>query len=158
MLVAPPFCPGLFWGKLSLSPLLRKQLLASKTMMSFPWLLQLLHQQPGVALKKPSKQTVLRNQLLRRRQVEVVHADHVEEGLGPNVDEEVVDADREDDLEQAMLMTTAKTMKLAKKMFRLPKTVDVARDGRREDADLVVERCEEEVVQKMVMCRCGWGG
>ena len=54
---------------------------------------------------------MLRNQLLRRRQVEVVHADRVEEGLGPNVDEEVVDADREDDLEQLMLMTTVKTMK-----------------------------------------------
>ena len=62
-------------------------------------------------MKKPSKQTVLRNQLLRRRQVEVVHSDRVEEGLGPNVDEEVVDADREDDLEQLMLMTTVKTMK-----------------------------------------------
>ena len=92
--------------------------------------------------------------MLRRRQVEVVHADRVEEGLGPKVDEEIVDADREDDLEQLMLMTTARTMKLAKSMSMLE--VD-ATDGRREIMDLVVERCEEEVVQEMVMVmrRCG---
>ena len=51
---------------------------------------------------------------VRRGYVEVAQEDRVVEGLGPNVDEEVVDADREDDLEQAMLMTTARTMKLAK--------------------------------------------
>ena len=57
-------------------------------------------------------------QLLRHRLV-VGHADLVEEvdvgpvveGLGPNVDEEVVEEDREDDLEKLMLMTTMKTMK-----------------------------------------------
>ena len=54
-------------------------------------------------------------------------------------------------------MTTAKTMKLAKKMSM--SKVD-ARRCREEGMDLVVERCEEEVVQKMVMvmCRCGCGG
>ena len=64
----------------------------------------------------------MRTQLLRHRHV-VVHADrveevdagYVEEGLGPNVDEEVVvEEDREDDLKQLVLMTTVKTMKLAK--------------------------------------------
>ena len=57
--------------------------------------------------------------MLRHRHV-VDHADlvvgvdvgPVVEGLGPNVDEEVIDADR-DDLQQAMLMMTARTMKLA---------------------------------------------
>ena len=105
-------------------------------------------------MKKPSKQTVLRNQLLRRRQVEVVHADRVEEGLGPNVDEEIAEEDREDDPDQVMLMTTAKTMKLAKKLSM--SKVD-ARRCHEKGRDLVVERCEEEIVQKMVMCRCGCG-
>ena len=70
-----------------------------------------------------------------------------------NVDEEVAEEDREDDPDQVTLMTTAKTMKLAKKMSM--SKVD-ARRCREEGMDLVVERCEEEVVQKMVMmCRCG---
>ena len=99
-------------------------------------------------------------QLLRRRLV-VVHADrveeveggYVEEGQVQNVDEEVAEEDREDDPDQVTLMTTAKTMKLAKKMSM--SKVD-ARRCREEGMDLVVERCEEEVVQKMVMmCRCG---
>ena len=55
----------------------------------------------------------MKTQLLRRRQV-VDHADlvvevdvgPVVEGLGPNVDEEVVEEDREDDPDQMMLMTT----------------------------------------------------
>ena len=38
----------------------------------------------------------------------------VEEGLVQNVDVEVVEEGREDDPDQVMLMTTAKTMKLAK--------------------------------------------
>ena len=112
---------------------------------------------------KKSRKARCRLQLLRHRLV-VGHADlvvgvdvgPVVEGLGPNVDEEVVVEDREDDLEQAMLMTTARTMKLAKRMS-MSKTVGVAKNGRLEDADLVVERCVEEVVRKMVMvmCRCG---
>ena len=104
---------------------------------------------------------MLRTQLLRRRQVEVAHADlveevdigYVEEGLGPNVDEEVVEEDREDDLEQLMLMTTARTMKLAKSMSEV-----VATDDRLGQRDLVEEDDVEEVVRKMVICRCGWGG
>ena len=60
----------------------------------------------------------MKTQRLRRRQV-VDHADlvvgvdvgPVVEGLGPNVDEEVVEEDREDDPDQMMLMTTVKTMK-----------------------------------------------
>ena len=92
--------------------------------------------------------------MLRRRQVEVVHADRVEEGLGPNVDEEVVDADREDDLEQLMWMT-ARTMKWAKSMSM--SEVD-ATDGRREERDLVEEEDVEVVVQKISMSHCGCGG
>ena len=101
--------------------------------------------------------------MLRRRRVEVAHADrveeidvgYVEEGLGPNVDEEVVEEDREVDLEQLMLMTTAKTMKLAKSRSEV-----VARCRRPSRRDLVEEDDVEEVVQKMlmVMRRCGWGG
>ena len=110
---------------------------------------------------KKSKKTVLRTQLLRRRQVEVVHADlvvgvdvgPVVEGLGPNVDEEVVEEDREDDLEQVMLMTTARTMKLAKSVLEV--VARCCRQGRR---DLVEEGRDEEVGQKMMICRCGWGG
>ena len=52
--------------------------------------------------------------LFKADRVEEVEGGYVEEGLGPNVDEEVVEEDREDDLDQVMLMTTAKTMKLAK--------------------------------------------
>ena len=93
----------------------------------------------------------------RRDCEEVVPDDRVKEDLGPNVDEVVVEEDHKDDPYKVMLMTTAKTMKLAKKMSM--SKVD-ARRCREEGMDLVVERCEEEVVQKMVMvmCRCGWGG
>ena len=74
---------------------------------------------------KPSKKGTLKTQRLRRRQV-VDHADLVvgvegvcvEEGQVQNVDVEVVEEDREDDPDQVMLMTTAKTMKLAKSMSR----------------------------------------
>ena len=101
---------------------------------------------------------MLRTQLLRRRQVEVAHADrveevdvgYVEEGLGPNVDEEVVEEDREDDPDQVMLMTTAKTMKLAKSRSEV-----VARCRRPSRRDLVEEDDVEEVVQEMLMSRCG---
>ena len=34
----------------------------------------------------------------------------------------------------------------------------VAKDGRLGQRDLVEEDDVEEVVRKMVMCRCGWGG
>ena len=98
--------------------------------------------------------------MLRRRQVEVVHADrveevdvgYVEEGQVQNVDVEVVEEDREDDPDQVMLMTTAKTMKLAKSMS----TLEVgAKDDRLGQRDLVEEDDVEEVVQEMLMSRCG---
>ena len=111
---------------------------------------------------KPSKQGTLKTQLLRHKHVEVVHTDlveeidvgYVEEGLGPNVDVEVVEEDRKDDPEQVMLMTTARTMKLAKSMSRV-----VARCCHQEGKGLVEEDCVEEIDRKMVMmCRCGGGG
>ena len=85
----------------------------------------------------------MRTQLLRHRhvqlevvrlkdRVEKVDVGYVEEGLGPNVDEEIVEEDREDDLEQVMLMTTARTMKLAKSMSEVDAT-----DGRREERILL---------------------
>ena len=84
--------------------------------------------------------------------VEEVEGGCVEEGQVQNVDVEVVEEDREDDPDQVMLMTTAKTM-MAKKLSM--SKVD-ARRCHEEGRDLVVERCEEEVVQKMMMmCRCG---
>ena len=43
--------------------------------------------------------------------VEEVEGGCVEEGQVQNVDVEVVEEDREDDPDQVMLMTTAKTMK-----------------------------------------------
>ena len=111
MVVAPPSCPGSFWGKLSLSPLPRTQLQASMLKRSLPQPPQLLQWWLGRALKKLT-------QLLRHRLV-VGHADLVEEveggcveeGQVQNVDVEVVEEDREDDPDQVMLMTTAKTMK-----------------------------------------------
>ena len=36
--------------------------------------------------------------------------------------------------------------------------LDVSKDDREEDVDLVVKDRVVEVVQEMVMCRCGWGG
>ena len=66
-----------------------------------------------------------------------------------NVDvEEIHDERRDVDF---LLSKMSKTMQ----MSMLTKTVDVARDGRLEDADLVVERCVDEVVPKMVMSHCG---
>ena len=99
-------------------------------------------------------------QLLRHRLV-VGHADLVEEveggcveeGQAQNVDVEVVEEDREDDLHHVMLMTTAKTMKLAKSVLEV--VARYCRQGRR---DLVEEGCVEEVDKEMVMCRCGCGG
>ena len=90
---------------------------------------------------------------IRRGYVEVAQEDRVVEGLGPNVDEEVVDADREDDLEQAMLMTTARTMRLAKSRSEV-----VARCCRPSQKDLVEEDDVEEVVEQMLISRCGCGG
>ena len=87
---------------------------------------------------------------VRRGYVEVAQEDRVVEGLGPNVDEEVVDADREDDLEQAMSMTTARTMKLAKSV-----SVVDARQNREVDMDLVEKEDVKEVGKAMVMGRCG---
>ena len=53
-----------------------------------------------------------------------------------------------------MLMTTARTMKLAKSMSMLEV---VARGNRLVDEDLVEEENVKEVGRKMVMCRCGCG-
>ena len=59
-------------------------------------------------------------QLLRHRLVvdqtdlvEEVEGGYVEKGQVQNVDEEIAEENREDDPYQVMLMTTAKTMKLA---------------------------------------------
>ena len=84
--------------------------------------------------------------------VEEVEGGCVEEGLAQNVDVEVVDEDREDDPDQVMLMTTAKTMKLAKKMSM---SKVEAKRCHQVGKDLVDEGCVEEVDRKMVMCRCG---
>ena len=109
---------------------------------------------------KPSRKGMLKIQRLRRRQV-VDHADlvvvvdvgPVVEGLGPNVDEEVAEEDREDDPDQVMLMTTARTMKLAKSMSR---SKVEAKRCHQVGKDLVDEGCIEEVDKEMVMmCRCG---
>ena len=83
-------------------------------------------------------------QLLRHRLVvgqtdlvEEVEGDYVEGGQVQNVDEEVVEEDQEDDLHQVMLMTTAKTMKLAKSMSMSEVDARRCREG---GMDLVVER------------------
>ena len=51
-----------------------------------------------------------------------------------------------------MLMTTARTMKLAKSMSR---SKVEAKRCHQVGKDLVDEGCVEEVDRKMVMCRCG---
>ena len=88
-------------------------------------------------------------QLLRHRLVvgqtdlvEEVEGGHVEKGQVQNVDEEVAEENRENDPYEVMLMTTAKTMKLAKKMSM--SKVDAKR-CREEGMDLVVELCEEGI-------------
>ena len=56
MFVAPPPCPGLFWGKLPLSPLTTQAVgCLEEEEQSLSQLLQLLHQQLGRALLKMSK-------------------------------------------------------------------------------------------------------
>ena len=116
MFVAPPLLPRVVLGKLPLSPRPRKQLDALMSKRSLSQLLQLLHQQLGVALLKPSKKGTLKTQRLRRRQgccsrrscCRKSKLADVEEDLVQNVDVEVVEEDREDDPDQVMLMTTAK--------------------------------------------------
>ena len=82
--------------------------------------------------------------------VEEVEGGCVEEGQAQNVDVEVVEEDREDDPDQVMLMTTAKTMKLAKSRSEV-----VARCRRPSRRDLVEEDDVEEVVEQMLISRCG---
>ena len=88
----------------------------------------------------------------RRGCEEDLRVDHdVEEDLVQNVDVEVVHDERcnVDLLLSKMSKTTQMSM--------LTKKLGVAKGCRGEDADLVVEGCVEEVVQKMVivMSRCG---
>ena len=171
VLIAPPFCPGLFWGKLLLSgPLRRKQLVASKKKKKEKkqWVSQpsqLLRRWLRRALSKMSEKGALKSQMLRpeRRDVVVrrgrqedVHVDHdVEEGLVQNVGVEVVvDEVLEVDL---LLPTMSKTKTM--QMSMLTKKVDVAKDDRLEDVDRVVKSDVDVVGKEMLMmCRCGWGG
>ena len=71
-----------------------------------------------------------------------------------NADVEVdVDEVLEVDLLQLSKTMSKRTMKLAKSMSEV-----VAKRCRLEDAGLVEEADVEEVGEKMVMSRCGWGG
>ena len=97
---------------------------------------------------------MLGSQLLRHRLEKVVRRDRVEEDLAKNDVEVVVDEVLEVDVPQLSKTMSKRKMKLAKSMSMLE--VD-ATNRHEEGMDLVVERCEEEVVQKMVMCRCGCG-
>ena len=157
VVVGSSLLPRVVLGKLLLSPLPRAQLQASMSKRSLPQPPQLLQWWLGRALKKLTQ--LLRHRLVvgQTDLVEEVEGGYIEEGQVQNVDEEVAEEDREDDPDQVMLMTTAKTMKLAKKMSM---SKGVARGNRREDADTVVKDDVEEVVREMVvvMCRCGCGG
>ena len=104
---------------------------------------------------------MLRTQLLRRRRVEDVdrrdrqeddHVDRdVEEDLVQNVDVEVdVDEVLEVDVLQLSRTMSKRKTKLAKLMSRV-----VAKWNRREDAGLVEEDDVEEVVEGIMMSRCG---
>ena len=105
---------------------------------------------------------MLGSQLLRRRRLdvddrrdceEVVQKDRVEEGLVQNADVEV---DVDEVLEVDVLQWT-KTM--SKRKAKLMSMLEVeAKRCRQVGKDLVEEDDVEEVVQEMLMCRCGWGG
>ena len=100
--------------------------------------------------------------MLRRRRLdvddrrdceEVVQKDRVEEGLVQNADVEV---DVDEVLEVDVLQWT-KTM--SKRKAKSMSTLEVeAKRCHQVGKDLVEEDDVEEVVRKMVMCRCGCGG
>ena len=104
----------------------------------------------------------MRNQLLRRRRLdvddrrdceEVVQKDRVEEGLVQNADVEV---DVDEVLEVDVLQWT-KTM--SKRKAKSMSMLEVeAKRCHQVGKDLVEEDDVEEIVRKMVMCHCGWGG
>ena len=81
---------------------------------------------------------------IRHGYVEVVPGDHVEE------EDQVHDERRDVDLLQLSKTMSKRTMKLAKSRSEV-----VARCCRPGQRDLVEEDDVEEVVQEMVMCRCG---
>ena len=89
---------------------------------------------------------------IRRGYVEVVPGDHVEEeNQVQNDDVEVIHDERRDvDFLQLSKTMSKRTMKLAKSRSEV-----VARCCRPGQRDLVEEDDVEEVVQEMVMCRCG---
>ena len=101
-------------------------------------------------------------QMLRQRRLDVddrrgceedLRVDHdVKEGLVQNVDVEVVHDERCN--VDFLLSKMSKTMQ----MSTLTKKLGVARDGRVEGEELVVEDCVEEIVRKMVIVMSRYGG